>query len=73
MRHIFLLTFICLTLFACKKGNSNIVTPIATGLAGKWRMVSVKDNSTNIITAKPSTISGNVDITFTFRLLLPGL
>jgi hypothetical protein len=71
MRYIFLLTFICLTQIACKKNNPVISTP--TGLAGNWRMISVRDNSTNIITEKPSTITGNVDITFTFSSAAGGL
>ena len=66
MRQLFILTFIFTTLFSCKKDNSSNVTPIAPDLVGKWRMVSVKDNSTNITTTKPSSISGNVDITFAF-------
>jgi hypothetical protein len=68
-----LLPFICLTLFACKKDNSSSATPAVADLAGKWRMISVKDNATNIITTKPSTISGNVNITFTFSSSVAGL
>ncbi|MEP6951975.1 MAG: hypothetical protein ABI863_21985 [Ginsengibacter sp.] len=62
--YFFLLTFIGLTQLACKTPNPAILNPAAAALEGKWRMVSVKDNSTNIVTAKPSTITGNVDITF---------
>jgi len=66
MQRILLLAIICLALFGCKKENSNDGSPASTGLAGKWRMVSVKDNSTNAVTAKPLSISGDVDISFTY-------
>jgi hypothetical protein len=71
MRYILLLAFIGLTQFGCKKGNPAI--SMAGDLAGNWRMVSVKDNSTNITTVKPSTITGNVDINFTFSSSDAGL
>jgi len=73
MRAIFLQIIVCLTLFACKKEYSGNGSQTATGLAGKWRMVSVKDNSTNIVTTKPSSITGNVDITFTFSSPVEGI
>lgn len=66
MRYIFLLTFIFSTQFACKKEYSAVSTPMASGLAGTWRMISLKDNLINIVAEKPSTITGNVDISFTF-------
>lgn len=73
MRYILLLTFICLTHLACKKCNPPVANPLTSDLAGKWRMVQVKDNSTNIISIKPSAITGNVDINFTFSSSSAGL
>ena len=59
-----LLFFICicgLTILSCNRRDS-IDIP---GLDGKWRMVLVKENATGLTTAKPVSIQGDVDITFT--------
>lgn len=65
MRQILLFVLIIgLTPIACKKSNSSCTTP--TSLDGKWRMLSVKDNTSGLITTKPATIQNDVDITFTF-------
>ena len=64
MKQTFLfIAIISLTLFSCKKPNS--VDPIPTSLEGKWRMIIVKENASGFTTIKPSSIQGNVDITFT--------
>ncbi len=59
----FLVAIIGLTLFSCKKTDS--CDPIPTSLDGKWRMIIVKENTTGSTTTKPSSIQGDVDITFT--------
>ncbi|MDP4211736.1 MAG: hypothetical protein Q8926_03860 [Bacteroidota bacterium] len=65
MRQILFFALIMgLTPIACKKLNTSC--PTATSLDGKWRMVSVKDNTSGLITTKPATIQNDVDITFTF-------
>jgi len=64
MKQIFFLAaIICLTLLSCKKEHST--DPIPTLLDGKWRMIIVKDNATGLTTIKPSSIQGEVEITFT--------
>ncbi len=59
----FLIAIISLTLFSCKK--TNLVDPIPTSIDGKWRMILVKDNASGLTTTKPSSIQGDVNITFT--------
>lgn len=61
---IFPIAVICLTLFSCKKTDS-VDSTIAL-LDGKWRMIIVKENVSGFTILKPSTIQGDVDITFTF-------
>jgi hypothetical protein len=39
--------------------------PLPASLDGKWRMITVKENSSGLATTKPSSIQGDVDITFT--------
>jgi hypothetical protein len=64
MRQIFFLAvIICLIVLSCKKGDST--GPIPTSLDGKWRLISVKDNASGLTANKPSSIQGEVDITFT--------
>lgn len=60
---IFLIAVFGLTLFSCKKSDS--LAPISTALDGKWRMIIVKENVSGLTTTKPSTVQGDVDITFT--------
>ena len=60
---IFPIAVICLTLFSCKKTDS-VDSTIAL-LDGKWRMIIVKENVSGFTILKPSTIQGDVDITFT--------
>ena len=60
---IVLIAVIGWTLFSCKKSDS--LAPIPTALDGKWRMIIVKENVSGLTTTKPSTVQGDVDITFT--------
>jgi hypothetical protein len=60
---LFLTAIISLVLFSCKKTSS--ADPIPTSLEGKWRMILVKDNASGFTIPKPSSIQGDVDITFT--------
>lgn len=65
MKHYFLLLgILTLTITSCKKSDS--INSIEPNLAAAWRMVLVKDISTGSIMSKPSSINGEVDITFTF-------
>ena len=73
MRHLLLLSSLSLLLFACKKDNTNNAVLFASDLAGKWRLISVKDNLTDVTTTKPSAISGNVDITIVFSTSVAGV
>jgi hypothetical protein len=43
-----------------------------TSLEGKWRMIRVKDNTSGSTTTKPSSIQGDVDITFTSTTITNG-
>jgi hypothetical protein len=61
-RTIFLFFIFGLTLLSCKK--TNLVNCASGSLEGKWRMIVVKENTSGLITTKPSSIAGNVDITF---------
>ncbi len=64
MKHVFLfITFISLTLFSCKKPS--YADPEISSLNGTWRMIIAADNASGLATTKPSSILGNVDITFT--------
>jgi hypothetical protein len=47
----------------CKKTNKSDSVP--TSLNGKWRMIIVKENATGLTSTKPSSIHGDVEITFT--------
>lgn len=61
---LFLVVILGLTQFNCKKSSKTDF--ISESLAGKWRMIIVKDNSTGSVTTKPTSIQNDVDITFTF-------
>ena len=64
MRKLFLLfALISLTQVSCKKTDSE--GPIPTSLDGTWRMILVKENTSGSKITKPSSIQGDVDITFT--------
>ena len=60
---LFPIAIISATLFSCQKQNSTDRTHLS--LDGKWRMIIVKDNISRMTMTKPSSIQGDVDITFT--------
>ena len=60
---LFFAVLISLTLFGCKKSYSS--EPAPSSLDGKWRMTKVTDIASGLTTTKPSSISKDVDITFT--------
>src|SRR5260221_10721235 len=65
MKQVF--SFIAITglvLFSCNKRDC-IQSPGTTSIEGKWRMITVQDVASGITTTKPSSIQGDVDITFT--------
>ena len=59
-KNILFLSVSCISLFSCKKLNDNI----PTSLEGKWKMISVKDIATGNSISKPSSVTGEVLITF---------
>jgi len=59
---IILISLMALITGSCKKINSECNTAL---LDGKWRMIAVKEITSGLLTTKPSSISGDVDITFT--------
>ncbi len=58
---ILLMLLIGLMFFSCKK---NVSDTVPTSLNGTWKMIIVKENSTSATMTKPSSIQGNVLITF---------
>src|SRR5206468_12120050 len=66
----FFIAIISLTLFSCKKTNSD--DPVPTSLDGKWRMILVKDNASGLTTTKPSSIQGDAEIKFTSTSMTNG-
>jgi hypothetical protein len=67
---IIFLLIIWVTMLSCKKINSISSSPLS--LEGKWRMIVVKDNASGVIITKPSSIQGNVDITFSSQSATDG-
>lgn len=63
-RLLTLLLLVGFTFASCKKDDTN--GPIDPGLAGRWEMIAVKDDSANIVIIKPASIPENIDITITF-------
>lgn len=64
MKQLFILSaIISMLTVSCKKPGS--CNSDKSSLDGKWRMVTVKENSSGASTAKPASIQGEVDITFT--------
>jgi hypothetical protein len=64
MKQIFFIFILfCLIQVSCTKKDSNNSIPIS--LEGKWRMILVKDNTSGLVTTKPFSIQGEVEITFT--------
>ncbi len=60
-RSLILIPLIGILLFSCKKDSSDFIAP---SLNGTWKMILVKDNSTNAVTTKPASLFGDVVITF---------
>jgi len=62
-----ILFLIAPVLFSCKKSVADDVPSIVNGplnnIDGTWKMIVVKDNTTNSSTTKPSFIQGDVVIT----------
>jgi hypothetical protein len=63
-RLLTLLLLVGFTFASCIKDDTN--SPIDPGLAGRWEMISVRDDSANTLIAKPASIPENIDITITF-------
>jgi len=61
MKQLFFIVFLGLMHYSCNRTN----TVLPETLAGNWRMTLVKVNATGAITTKPSSITGEVEITFT--------
>ena len=59
MKQASLFILFIMLLFSCGKQNFDGT------LDGTWRMVLVKDNTTGATITKPTSIQGNVEITFT--------
>ncbi len=63
MKQIFFPVLIsCMALLSCIKTDSG--DPALLSLDGTWRMVIVRDNASGSASFKPSSIAGDVDITF---------
>jgi len=67
---LFIIAFLTSTLFSCKRDSLGSMPP---SLDGKWRMTIVKDNVSGLTTTKPSSVQGDVDITFTSTSLTNGI
>ena len=64
MKSVFLpVVFFCTAMLSCQRQNS--MTSNEGSLDGKWKMIIVKDNFSGSATTKPSSIQGEVEITFT--------
>jgi hypothetical protein len=59
---LFFAAIIGLIQVSCKKADSH--DPVPSSLDGAWRMIIVKENVSGSTTTKPSSIQGDVDITF---------
>ena len=55
--------FFCTTILSCQRQNS--MTSSEESLDGKWKMIIVKDNLSGTALTKPSSVQGDVEITFT--------
>ena len=71
MKQIFILIAVTgLIILSCKKNNQ--VDCVPKSLDGKWRMIIVRENISGLTITKPSSINGDVDITFTSSSLSNG-
>ena len=68
---LFSIAILTSILISCSKRDS-VVSPL-TSIEGKWRMTIVKDNVSGFTTIKPSTVQGDVDVTFTSTGLTSGI
>ena len=62
MKYLVILCSFALILGSCNKQAVRDKTP--NQIDGTWRMIIVQDNASGASSIKPSTISGNVEITF---------
>ena len=67
---LFFAVMLSLTQFGCKK--SDCLESAPKSLDGKWRMITVKDNASGLITTKSPSIQNNVDLIFTSTNLNSG-
>lgn len=70
-RTLYSIAIITLTFFSCSKKDSTDSIPAS--IEGNWRMIIVKDNVSGLATTKPSSVQGDVDITFTSVSLSTGI
>jgi hypothetical protein len=70
---LFSIAILALTFFSCSKKDINCTGQASMSIEGKWRMITVKDNSSGWISSKPSSIPGDVDIIFTPRAAVNGI
>src|SRR5687767_8722312 len=56
---LLLIAFISIMHVSCEK---TVADTALDSLAGKWKMIAVKDNATNVSTTKPASIAGDVII-----------
>jgi hypothetical protein len=70
LRSLALFILIGLTYFSCKKDNT--VNPIDPELAGQWKMISSKDNSSSTVTTKPPGLYIDIDIVIAFTTSTKG-
>jgi hypothetical protein len=59
--YLFPSALLALVVFSCRKPAAD---HIPTSIVGTWKMIVVKDNASNATLTKPSSIQGNVIITF---------
>lgn len=64
MKQLLSLLLIGFLFTGCKKDDN--WNGSDSGLAGKWRLLSVTDKTTNITTTKPATVAGEIEISFSF-------
>jgi hypothetical protein len=73
-KHLFYISIAIISFCSCQKRDTpHANRPDPTDqLEGSWRMVSVSDDVANTILTKPSSITGDVDITFARTAPAPG-
>jgi heat shock protein HslJ len=69
-RFVLLLSILAVSVLSCKKDNK--VQGTEKDLPGNWRMIAVRDNTSGSTASKPSSITGDVDITFHFTSATDG-